>query len=328
MRIDRFLRFGVRHVLGYESRAVGINLTRRCNLSCDYCRIYDNSREKFKRELTVEQWQAIIERFVGFGRQHFVFTGGEPFVYRGLPELIEWTSKRAMTSLITNTTYLNEERFASIAALDFITFSLDTLRNDDVHQKDSLSQLALIAEQCERYGITPSAIVTVTSQNVDDIEAMVRVLDDHGITAMLSLIHSSDDPHFDFRAYTPHLEFRTEDDLARLDALAVRLKELKREGIGLSENDHYIDHMSAYAKGEFQVDCPAADPFFTIDFDGRIKACHDTPASDVHALEFQDWDAMKREVRTTIKPDCNCYYNCYVYGKSTLTEDLTRVLAR
>jgi MoaA/NifB/PqqE/SkfB family radical SAM enzyme len=329
VKLSRLVRFGVKHLAGWQSRAVGINLTRRCNLACDYCRIVDNSREKFENELTVDQWKAIIGRFAEHGYQHFVFTGGEPTVYRGLDELVRWTSERAMTSLISNTTFLDEARFESLRHLDFITFSFDTMNADDaVFEKNPRRRLALIAEQCRRHDITPSAIVTVTSKNLDEVEPMVRALDDVGITAMLSLIHSDPDPGFDFRNHTPELEFRTEEDLARLEALAERLKQLKREGVGVAETDSFLDHMDDYARGRFQIDCPAADPFFTIDYDGRIKACHDTPASGVHALTFLDWEQMKRDVKATIKPGCNCYYNCYVYGRSTLKDDAVRLLSR
>lgn len=329
MRLSRFLRFGLRHSLGWESRAVGINLTRRCNLSCSYCRIVDNSREKMAKELTVDAWKQVISRFVDRGHQHFVFTGGEPFVYRGLAELIAWTSKRAMTSLITNTTYFTPERFASVADLDFLTFSFDTIDADSPDfEKHPSPRLGLIAEQCEKYRIRPAAIVTVTSKNVDQVEPMIRILDDHGIRAMLSLIHSDPDPHFDFRNYTPELEFRTEEQLAGLAGLQRRLHALKAEGVGLAESAHYIDNMLGYARGEYQVDCPAADPFFTVDYDGRIKACHDTPASPVHALEPGDWETQRREIKSTVKEGCNCYYNCYVYGRDGLAGDASRMLGR
>lgn len=329
MKLSRLLRFGIRHVAGYESRGVGINLTRRCNLSCEYCRIVDNSKEKHRKELTVDQWKQIIDRFIAERRQHFIFTGGEPFVYRGLVELIRYTSKKAMTSLITNTTHLDERRFEQIRDLDFLTFSFDTVQVDsDVFQKNPIRRLGLIAEQCARYDIKPTAIITLTSKNTDEVESMIRVLDDHGISAMLSIIHSDPDPHFDFRNHTPELEFRTEEDFARLAALQRRLKELKAEGLRLAESDHYLDHMMDYAKGTFQVDCPAADPFFTIDYDGRIKACHDTPASDVSALDFGDFEEMRQRVRLTVKPGCNCYYNCYVEARSTLLDDAKRLLAR
>jgi MoaA/NifB/PqqE/SkfB family radical SAM enzyme len=328
LNLLRLARFGTRHLMGARSRAVGVNLTRRCNLSCSYCKIYDNSRERMERELTVAQWKEILDKFMAHGHQHFVFTGGEPFLYQGLPELIAYASERAMTSLITNTTYLDARRFASVAPLDFITFSFDTMRPDGMLEKHSAPRLALIARECRRYDIVPSAIVTVTSQNVGEVEAMVRALDDHGISAMLSLIHSSDDPHFDFRAHTPELEFRTDAQKAALRELQERLKALKREGVRLTESNRFIDGMIDYAEGRFQIDCPAAEQFFTIDYDGYIKACHDTPASGVHALDWHDYEAMRKAVRASVKPDCNCYYNCYVYGKTGPVEDAVRYFQR
>lgn len=329
MNLKRFVKFGVQRLVGAEVHAVGINLTRRCNLDCEYCKIVDNSREKMEKELSVDQWKVVIDNFVKHGHRHFVFTGGEPMIYRGLYDLIDYTSAKAMTSLISNTTFFNEERFGKLKNLDYLTFSFDTVNEDDLHfTKHSSPKLAMITEQCKKHNITPSAIVTVTSKNTDQVEEMVKQLDAHGITAMLSLIHSDDDPHFDFRNYTPHLEFTTELDYKRLEKLQARLIQMKRQGYGIAETDEYIYNMSAYSNGAFQVDCPAADPFFTVDYDGRIKACHDTPASDVSALEFTDYRAMQSEIKKTIKPGCNCYYNCYVYGRNGMMDDLKRALDR
>lgn len=328
MRTRRFIRFGLKRLAGAEVHGIGLNLTRRCNLDCEYCRIVDNSRERFEKELSVDQWKQIIDRFVRFGHTHFVFTGGEPFVYRGLYELIDYASTKAMTSVITNTTFLNPERFEKIRNLDFLTFSFDTVHDDsEVFTKNPTERLGLISEYCKRYDITPSAILTVTSKNHDQVPRMIELLDAHGVSSMLSIIHSAEED-FDFRNYTPDLEFQTEQDRANLGRLQERLLTMKRAGYSIAETEEFIGDMHRWVDGTWQIDCPAADPFFTVDYDGRIKACHDTPASRVSALDFEDYEAMRREVKKSIKPNCNCYYNCYVYGRNSMVQDLQRALAR
>lgn len=324
----RLARFGAMYLSGWELRGVGLNLTRRCNLTCRYCRIVDNSPERRRKELTPEQWLQIIDRLVSHRRAHFIFTGGEPLLYDGVFRLVDHASGRALTSMITNATLLDQACFDRLDNLDFLTFSFDTLdAGRSSLPKDPSARLGLIAEQCRRQRITPSAIVVVSAKNYTEVEDIVRLLDAHGISALLSMIHSGGG-EWDFRHHAPDLEFSTEEDLRGLEALQRRLLEMKRAGVRIAESDTYLSNMAAFARGTFRIRCPAAQPFLTVDLDGRIKACHDTPASALNALTFTDYDAMLRQVRSTVHAGCNCYYDCYVEGQASRLRDAVRVLRR
>jgi len=273
----------------------------------------------------------IVDRFVAHGRLHFIFTGGEPLLYDGLDRVLRHTSQSALTSLITNATLLDEDAFGRLQDLDYLTFSWDTLGHaSDAPEgltKNPAAHLPLIVEQCRRYAITPSAIVTVTAANLDDIVPIVRELDALGVSSLLSLIHSGDQT-WDFRADVPELTFADAGSQKSLAALASRLLELKHQGVAIAESDAFLTHMADYVRGDFQMDCPAADNFFTIDVDGRIKACHDTPASDLNAQTFGDYEDMRRQVRDTVRPGCNCYYDCYFEARNTPLQTATRALRR
>ena len=328
MKVTRALKFGALYAGGWELRGVGLNLTRRCDLSCSYCRIVDNSKEKARRELSVQQWQDVIGRFVGFRHGHFIFTGGEPTLYRGVDELVAWTSERALTSMISHAGHLDEARFERLRHLDFLCFSFDTLSTAaGVLQKDPSEKLGFLAEQAALHDIALSSIITITSANLDEIEPMVRKLDQHGIKAQLSLLHS-DEGRWDFRGFTPHLEFRSEAEISGLQRLCERLVAMKRAGVSIAETDAFLRILPRHAAGEHEIDCPAADPFVTVDFDGRIKACHDTPASSVSALDFEDLGTMRRAVRATVKPGCNCVYDCYFEARGGALADARRLLGR
>ena len=197
--------------------------------------------------------------------------------------------------------------------LDFLTFSFDTLKNDagdDQFKKNASEKLELIRKYSKKYNINASAIITITSKNTDEIEGIIKRLDNHGISVLLSLIHSGKG-RFDFRRHVPELEFRTDEEMKRLDDLQEALLRMKKQGYKISEKDDFIRNMKNFVQGRYRMDCPAADQFFTIDIDGRIKACHDTPASEVNALDFDDYDKMRKDVKKTIIEGCNCYYDCY-----------------
>ncbi|MFP4117433.1 MAG: radical SAM protein [Candidatus Woesearchaeota archaeon] len=325
MRITRLCKFGFKYLEGHKPEGVGLILTRRCNLDCSYCKIKDNSGKK--NELTTREWKTIIDRFIENKHMHFIFTGGEPLLYDGLFELIDHTSKKAATSLITNTLLLDDGKFAKLKNLDYLTFSCDTSHRNKRLTKNTMNRFKKIADNSKRYGIKPSAILTVTSKNTEEIIPMIKEASRYDIPVLLSLIHS-DQGKYDFRGYTPALEFRNEEELGRLRRLQNRLIRLKKNGYKISESKDFIRNMETYAKREYVIDCPATKPFFTIDCDGYIKPCHDIKASRVNALDFDDYEKMKEDVARTVPKNCNCYYDCYVGRNNSRIDLVRRVLRR
>jgi radical SAM protein with 4Fe4S-binding SPASM domain len=112
---ERLVRFvegeeSVMDVLGSTALSMGADdmpapyrmdlaLTYRCENDCGHC--YNATKEK--KELTVVEWTAIIDRLWDVGIPHIVFTGGEPTLYDGLGELIARSEHHGqITGLVSN----------------------------------------------------------------------------------------------------------------------------------------------------------------------------------------------------------------------------------
>lgn len=327
MKFNKLIKHTLKSFLGYKSEGIGIILTRRCNLSCHYCKIKNNDILP-ENELSLKQWQIIIAKLIKNKHQHFIFTGGEPLLYPDIFKLIDSTSKNALTSLITNTYLLSETVFTKLKNLNFLTFSIDTFTENESLQKNTLKQLPLIAENCKKYKINPAAIITITKQNVLDIPMIIKELTKYKIPALLSIIHSDKYDTFDFRGYSPNLEFTTNDDFKNLELLQTTLLQMKKEKFLIAERNEFIKNMILFCKGNYQIKCPACDKFLTIDYTGNIKACHDIPASKINALTFTNYTEMKQEVKKTIPANCNCYYDCYFNSQYSLTNRLFHHISR
>ncbi len=325
MRASRYCKFGFRYLRGYKPEGVGLILTRRCNIDCSYCKIKDNSRRH--EELKPDEWKQIISKFIENKHMHFIFTGGEPLLYEGVFDLIDFASREAATSMITNTLLLNRDTFSRLKGLDYLTFSCDTKTKDNSLKKDTMERFKMISEESRKYDIKPSVIITITSKNTNEIVPLIREASRYDISVLLSLIHS-DEGDFDFRGHAPYLEFKTEDELHELKDLQENLIKMKREGYKIAESDHFILNMVSYASGRYQISCPATDPFFTIDCDGLIKPCHDIKSSDVNAKDFSDYHEMKRKVAESLPKECNCYYDCYINRSSDGNGIIRRVMKR
>lgn len=66
-------------------------VTDRCNYRCVYCRT-GNAPEGGYRELSLEEYGAIVKVFVDLGIEKVRLTGGEPLLRRDLPELVRYAA--------------------------------------------------------------------------------------------------------------------------------------------------------------------------------------------------------------------------------------------
>jgi molybdenum cofactor biosynthesis enzyme MoaA len=89
-----------------------------CNLRCEHCFIScapDNHTLEFLELETVLEW---VERSGEWGVKEYYITGGEPFMHRDLPEMIEAMLERGPVSVLTNGTLLREKELARLRSAE------------------------------------------------------------------------------------------------------------------------------------------------------------------------------------------------------------------
>ena len=75
-------------------------LTYRCNNDCAHCY---NARSRRFPEMDLSAWKQVIDQVWALRIPHIVFTGGEPTLYQGLPELVAYAENIGLiTGLNTN----------------------------------------------------------------------------------------------------------------------------------------------------------------------------------------------------------------------------------
>jgi len=86
-----------------------LELSRACNLRCIYC--YASSGQALENELTLGEIFTVIDQAVKLGaRKIIVLGGGEPLLYPGIFEVIDYIlSKNLTVDLFTNGTYINKD---------------------------------------------------------------------------------------------------------------------------------------------------------------------------------------------------------------------------
>lgn len=112
---------------------INLHILEACNFRCRHC----FSKFGTKETLPVEDWKKIVDNCIaGADVAEFNITGGEPMLYPGLVELVQYIrNKGVKVSLITNGSLMDEEWIKNYAWMyETIGFSVDSI-NDATNRK-------------------------------------------------------------------------------------------------------------------------------------------------------------------------------------------------
>ena len=90
-------------------KEIKIELTNKCSRNCMHCSSNATNNINNLKELNFEDVCKIIKEAKQIGVQTIVFTGGEPLMYDGLPNLVKLTSKLGMKSTLYTFAYRTDE---------------------------------------------------------------------------------------------------------------------------------------------------------------------------------------------------------------------------
>ncbi len=168
-----------------------VSLTDRCNLRCSYCMPAEGldwlpSADQLTDDELIRLLGIAVERL---GVTEVRFTGGEPLLRRGLPDIVARTAAltpRPEISLTTNGIgLLRLAEPLRAAGLDRINVSLDTL--DDatfvrLARRNRLGDVLAGLTAAAQAGLTPVKVNAVLMRGVNDHEAvdLLRFCLDHG----------------------------------------------------------------------------------------------------------------------------------------------------
>ena len=157
-----------------------VSLTDRCNLRCSYCMPAEGldwlpGEEVLTDDEVVRLITVAVERL---GVREVRFTGGEPLLRRGLPDIVRRTAAllpRPDTSITTNALGLTRTaRALAEAGLDRVNVSLDTVRAADFHtitRRDRLHDVVAGLQAAADAGLGPVKVNAVLLRGINDGQA-------------------------------------------------------------------------------------------------------------------------------------------------------------
>ena len=157
-----------------------VSLTDRCNLRCSYCMPAEGldwlpNDDVLTDDEVVRLITIAVEHL---GVDEVRFTGGEPLLRRGLPDIVRRTAAlrpRPETSITTNALGLTRTAHAlAEAGLNRVNVSLDTVRREDFHtitRRDRLHDVVAGLEAASAAGLGPVKVNAVLLRGVNDDQA-------------------------------------------------------------------------------------------------------------------------------------------------------------
>lgn len=89
--------------------SIELEFTRKCNLRCLYC--YSNAGEPAENELSIDELKSVVFQAKNLGARKIVLLGGgEPLLYEGLEEIVNYISSLGLQQIVfTNGVLIDEE---------------------------------------------------------------------------------------------------------------------------------------------------------------------------------------------------------------------------
>ncbi len=173
-----------------------VSLTDRCNLRCSYCMPAEGldwlpNDDVLTDDEVVRLITIAVERL---GVREVRFTGGEPLLRRGLPDIVRRTAAlrpRPETSITTNALGLTRTAQAlAEAGLDRVNVSLDTVRAEDfktITRRDRFADVVAGLAAAAEAGLGPVKVNAVLLRGINDDQApeLLQWCMDRGLRAAL-----------------------------------------------------------------------------------------------------------------------------------------------
>jgi len=263
-------------------------LTRRCNCSCAFC----NAHASAGKELSPDGWKRAIDILCTMGVRNIAFNGGEPLLREDIGEIISYASreKGCITWLFTNATLLDEGRLKPLKDLDFLCASPPDLpESQDLPHPRFFREL----KKCEKFGISPAFLATITADNLDMIYDLALLCVGNNILFDFGLIQ-------DVGGCFSSASGINKPDSQQLKPLFKKLGNL-RARTGKILPSYKLLRLAAefYRKNSWK--CPVKkNPYIVVNSDGTLMPCQEYASEisifDINALSDERWIKVKKKI--------------------------------
>jgi Fe-coproporphyrin III synthase len=283
-------------------RMLYLQLLYRCNFECLHC--FHGERLQYADAFSAEEAIGLLALMRDqYGTEAVTLLGGEPFVYRDLPQVLRHAKEELgqRVEICTNG-YRIERRLTEIAQhLDLLRVSLEGVgsTNDGIRKRGSYQSALNALSLARDLGVATGATMTVTSRNIGEVLPLARVLAQLGVQ-QLKLHHlrpvgnAADHPELLVTDPAAYRRLREELGAGELPLEVIVDEDLSEHGApevcAPSGGPREIDRIEADPRGALTMSCKAvgkdSHAFWYEKTAGRIV--HRPSATDELTLSVPD----------------------------------------
>ncbi len=306
-------------------------VTRRCNLTCDYCFVLDYEKE----QLNTKEMKTVINKLFDLGNRFISFVGGEPTIRKDFLKLVNYACKKGMvTHFTTNGVMLDKDKTyinkIGNSGIDIINLSIDSILEFNSTKKDYIrnkSVLDTLLKAREKFGFEVVTNLVLTSKNLDTVIPTVEKMNQLNVPMSIGLI-SKDFYTSERKIKTPvkpdySLFFDNNEKLQMLFPIVDELIQLKRKGYGIINVEDYFKDIKRFLSGE-RVNwyCSGGEYYLSVDCDGKVGVCSllSPEEINIHSLKKNALGNMHK-IREQRLAECHteclslCFYQSSYYVK-------------
>jgi len=180
--------------IGLAPLDITLEITRKCPLRCNFCS--SNGGDPHPKELTLIDWERIVDEAIEIGARSFLISGGEPFSCQYIKELIEYISEKpAQISIYSSGNVEKNNKIEPLALkdLEFIAnlgsikmiLSLEGSSNfthDKITNKmNSFCNTIQSVQNCIKLGLKTEIHFVPTKQNYFELPGVLDISKNLGV---------------------------------------------------------------------------------------------------------------------------------------------------
>ncbi|MEZ4219613.1 MAG: radical SAM protein [Polyangiaceae bacterium] len=308
---------------GYFPRVAVWELTLRCNLSCLHC----GSRAGKPRddELNLAEALQLCEDLAALKCRHMTLGGGEPLLRADWPIITEKLVDLGVTvGMVTNGMLWSAQtaHTARTVGLESVAFSVDgfEVAHDHLRHSKGLWRKVLNAiDVSKAAGMNVSVVTTVYERNKDDLEALRKLLDEHGVDRWQIQLGTTTGNFSDHR----DLALQPEQLLDLVPRIAAMCRDGRKPKV-------YVGHdVGYYGEPEERLrdpndpipvwtGCPAGCSIIGIESNGNIKGCLSLPSARNGEDLFVEGNLRQKSLEEIWKAE-----DAFAYNRKFTTEQLS-----
>jgi Fe-coproporphyrin III synthase len=260
----------IENVTGIQQiRMLYLQLLYRCNFECTFC--FHGERLKQADAFTADEAISLMTLMrENYGTEAVTLLGGEPFVYKDLPQVVRHAHQElGLRVEICTNGYRIERRLTEIAPhIDLLRVSLEGIAatNDQLRRSGSYQGALNALDHARDLGVATGATMTVNARNIEEVLPLARTLQEFGVRqlklhCLRSVGHAADNPQLTITNPAAYARLHQQLQTADLDIEVIVDEDLSADGA--SENcasngrSLEIERIESDPRGALTMSCKA-----------------------------------------------------------------------